>query len=407
MMLKVDLDLCTGCKICERVCPFGAIIVDPETKKAKVLENCTLCGTCVNACPESALSIERKAISEDEIAKYKNIFVWGEWEQKGEDIKIKKVVLELLEKGRALADKLEEKLAVVLLGKNIKHLAPELIQHGADIVYLCEHELLENYSNDGYTNVIASVISAEKPSIFLYGATPNGRDLAPRIAARLALGLTADCTGLDINHSRQLVQTRPAFGGNIMASILSPYTRPQMSTIRPGVFPKAKPDSTRKGVIKEFEVNLKAISIRTKILEEIISQEQDTKIEDAEILVSAGRGISNKQNLEMIKEMAEAINGTVSGSRALVDLGWLPHPQQVGQSGKTVAPKLYIALGISGAIQHLVGMNSSDTVVAINKDPEAAIFKVTDFGIVGDILEIIPEFIKIVKEEKEKHHLSI
>jgi len=402
MMLEVDIEACIGCKICERVCPFGAIIVDPETKKAKVLEGCTLCGTCVNSCPENALNIERKAISEEEIAKFKNVFIWGEWEYKTGEIKIKNVVLELLGKGREIADKLGESLGVILPGKDVKHLIPELFHHGADIVYLCEHELLDNYSTDGFTNVIASVIATEKPSVVLYGATPNGRDLAPRIAARLSLGLTADCTGLDINSSRQLVQTRPAFGGNIMASILSPYTRPQMSTVRPGVFSKPKPDINRSGEIREFEVTLKSISIRTKIIEETLLEDGGINIEEAKILVSAGRGIGNKENLEIISEMAKVIDGTVSGSRALVDLGWIPHPQQVGQSGKTVAPTLYFALGISGAIQHLVGMSSSDTVVAINKDPDATIFDVADFGIVGDMMEIIPEFIKLVKEEKKK-----
>ena len=401
-MLIVDIETCIGCKICEKVCPFGAIVVGPETKKAEVLDNCTLCGTCVNACPVDALSIERKAISEDEIALFKNVFIWGEWERKGEAIEIKNVALELLGKGKELANKLRESLAVILLGKDVRHLIPILFQHGADKVYLCEHELLEDYSTDGYTNVISSVIAAEKPSIVLYGATPNGRDLAPRIAARLALGLTADCTGLDINRSRQLVQTRPAFGGNIMASILSPYTRPQMSTVRPGVFSKPKPDATKTGTIEDVDVILEKISIRTKIIEEIISQDKGLDIEEANILVSAGRGIGSKENLQIIQEMAEVIDGTVSGSRALIDLGWLPHPQQVGQSGKTVAPTLYFALGISGAIQHLVGMTSADTVIAINKDPEAVIFDVADFGIVGDMLEIIPEFIKIVREEKEK-----
>jgi electron transfer flavoprotein alpha subunit len=401
-MLEVDKNACIGCKICERVCPFAAIVVDPETKKAKVLEGCTLCGTCVNACPENALSIERKAISEEEIAQFKNVFIWGEWELKGGEVKIKNVVLELLGKGREVADKLGESLAVILPGKQVKHLIPELFHHGADIVYLCEHDLLGNYSTDGYTSVIASVISTEKPSIVLYGATPNGRDLAPRIASRLALGLTADCTGLDVNSSRQLVQTRPAFGGNIMASILSPYTRPQMSTVRPGVFPIPTPNKEQTGEIREVEVKLKPMSIRTKIIEEILSEDEGINIEEANILVSAGRGLGSKENLELIQEMARVIDGTVSGSRALVDLGWIPHPQQVGQSGKTVAPNLYFALGISGAIQHLVGMSSSDTVIAINKDPDAAIFDVADFGIVGDIMEIIPEFIKIVKEEKKK-----
>jgi len=401
-MLNVDIETCIGCKICERVCPFAAIIVEPETKKAKVLEGCTLCGTCVGACPVNALSIERKAVSEEEIALYKNVFIWGEWEKKEGKKVIKNVALELLGKGKELAEKLGESLAVVLPGNDVGHLVPELFHHGADKVYLCEHELLEDYSTDGYTSVIASVIASEKPSIVLYGATPNGRDLAPRIAGRLALGLTADCTGLDINESRQLVQTRPAFGGNIMASILSPYTRPQMSSVRPNVFPKPEADVSRTGVLEEVEVTLKQVSIRTKIIEEIVYHEESINIEEANILVSAGRGVGSKDNLQYIEELAEAVKGTVSGSRPLVDLGWLPHPQQVGQSGKTVAPTLYIALGISGAVQHLVGMTSSDTIVAINKDKEAPIFEVADFGIVGDMFEIIPEFVKIIKEERAK-----
>ena len=401
-MLQIDYEACTGCKICERVCPFGAIIVEPETKKARVLDNCTLCGACVNACNFNALSIERKAVSEEELALYKDVFVWSEWEKKGDTLQIKNVALELIAKGRELADKLGETIAVILLGKNVDHLVDELFHHGADKVFLCQHDLLENYSTDGYTTVISSIIAVEKPSIVLYGATPNGRDLAPRIAARLALGLTADCTGLDINSVNQLVQTRPAFGGNIMASIISPYTRPQMSTVRPNVFAKLQPDTTRTGIVEEVEVTLKPISIRTKIVEEIVSQDESTNIEDAKILVSAGRGIGSKESLSLISDMAEELDATVSGSRALVDLGWIPHPQQVGQSGKTVAPTLYFALGISGAIQHLVGMSSSDTIVSINNDPDAPIFKVTDFGIVGDIFEIIPEFIKLLKARENK-----
>ncbi len=403
-MLKVIEESCIGCKLCEKACPFGAIVVESDTKKAKVLENCTLCGSCVNACKYGALVIERKAVSEEDLMKYKGVFIWGEWEKRGDQSKqIKNVVFELLGKGRDLAEKLNEELAVVLIGDKIEHLAEELFYYGADRVYICENELLDHYTTDGFTTAMSAVITAKKPSIVLYGATPNGRDFAPRVAARLVLGLTADCTGLDINEKGQLMQTRPAFGGNIMATILSPYTRPQMSTVRPNVFTKPKKDENRKGKIEKFEVKIQKQSIRTKVLEDVELEEAEENIEEAPILVSIGRGIGSKENLSLAKDLTSSIGGTLSGSRALVDLGWLPQPKQVGQSGKTVAPSLYIALGISGAIQHLVGMQTSDTIISVNSDPEAPIFKTSDLGIVGDIFEIVPELIKIIEKNNKKY----
>lgn len=401
-MLIVNEELCIGCKMCEKACPFDAIHVDPNTKKAVVNEKCTLCGACVNVCPTKALTIERRTVSEEELKQYKDVLVWGEWEKKDGKPHIKGVVLELLGKARELAEKLEEKVGVILAGYQVEPLVEELIQHGADKVYLCEHELLETYTTDGYATVISSVISMEKPSIVLYGATPNGRDLAPRIAGRLRVGITADCTGLDINEKRQLVQTRPAFGGNIMASIISPYTRPQMATVRPNVFNKPEPNPNNKGEVIKVEVTLTKQAIRTTIIEDVALEEEIENIEEARILVSAGKGIGKKENLKMIQELAKVMGGTLSGSRALVDQGWLPQPRQVGQSGKTVAPSLYMALGISGAIQHIVGMSSSDTVIAVNKDPEAPIFKVADLGVIGDLNEIVPELIQLIKEYKEK-----
>jgi electron transfer flavoprotein alpha subunit len=338
----------------------------------------------------------------EDLKRFKGIIIWGELENKNGQLKFNKVVYELLGKALELNEKLNQKISVVILGlPGISTLIDDLFDYGADIVYLCEHELLKDYSIDGYTTVLTSIIIDKKPSIVLYGATIKGRELAPRIAARLNLGLTADCTELSINKEKQLIQTRPAFGGNIMASILSPYTRPQMATVRPNTFSKIKLLQPKKSNIENIKVKLEKQSIRTKIIEDFSSKKELINIEDADILISVGRGIGSKENIKLIHELAQELKGTVSSSRALVELGWTKHPIQVGQSGKTVSPKVYIALGISGAIQHLVGMQTSDIIIAINRDPEAPIFKVADFGIVGDLFEIIPQFLKLIRKSKE------
>lgn len=396
-MLKIDIEKCTGCKICEKMCPFGAIVV--FNKVAQVQDNCTLCGACVNSCPEGALSIERKQVSEEELDKFSGVFIWGECEEKGERLVPKKVVKELLSRGRKLAVELEQDLTVVVLGDGRLAELETLIAYGADRVIRSKHKLLGHYTADSFTTVISALISKEKPSVFLFGATPNGRELAPRVAARLNLGLTADCTGLDINEKRQMVQTRPAFGGNIMASIVSPYTRPQMATVRPNTFSFGEPDNSRKGEIEDFEVVLLPAAIRTKVVAiERLRDEREISIEDADIIVSAGRGCQKKENLELIQELADALGGVMAGSRAIVELDWIPHTKQVGQSGLTVGPQLYIAVGISGAIQHLVGISSAKTIIAINKDPDAPIFKAADLGIVGDAMEILPILIREIKK---------
>ncbi|MFW9944337.1 MAG: electron transfer flavoprotein subunit alpha/FixB family protein, partial [Candidatus Sifarchaeia archaeon] len=237
-----------------------------------------------------------------------------------------------------------------------------------------------------------------KPAIVLYGATSNGRDLAPRVAARMALGLTADCTGLDIDDERQLVQTRPAFGGNIMAEILCPYTRPQMATVRPNVFKPSEPDTSRTGEIEKVEIKIGANQVRTRVMDSVKEVVEGMKsVEEADVVVCSGRGIKDPSNLDLPKELAGLLDAAVGGSRPIVDLGWLPPTQQVGQSGRTISPRLYFALGISGAIQHCAGMSSSDIIVAVNKDPDAPIFEIADFGIVGDLFEIVPAVIDEIK----------
>ena len=397
-MLNIDHEKCTCCKVCIRNCPFGALSIVGSSLHVNDL--CTLCGACVNVCRFDALSIERKKASAEELAQYQDVFVWAEQDEETSPRKPRKVVLELLGKGRELADELGEDLVAVVLAGPGEVNTQVYGEHGADRVIVCQHELLDTYSTDGFTNVMCAVITSKKPAVVLYGATPHGRDFAPRVAARLHLGLTADCTGLEINEEGQLVQTRPAFGGNIMASIITPFNRPQTATVRPNVFPVPgrKPGSGSKEEI--FPVTLNRAAIRTRVVEKrYLDKESGVSIEDARVIVAGGRGCQKAANLELLQELAEKLGGVVAGSRAIVEQGWIPHTRQVGQSGTTVGPELYIAAGISGAIQHIVGMSSSKTVIAINKDPEAAIFKTADLGVVGDAVEIIPLLAAMIGEK--------
>lgn len=387
-----------GCRACEKGCPFDALIMIDDLPR--VNDNCTLCGICVNLCAYQAMSIDRGISQEISLEDWKNIMVWAQWEDRGDGPRIKDVTLELLGKARGMAKTTNESAIAALAGPpGLEGLGEELFRYGADRVMYVEHELLERYTTDGYANALSFLISSEKPSVVLFGATVNGRDLAPRIAARLGVGITADCTELTIDDGGQLVQTRPAFGGNIMASILSPNTRPQMATVRPRVFKTSPPDNRRKGAIEKPEIKIARRSLRTEVVEEVGEEDADIRIEESEVLVSIGRGIISKDNLEMVRELAYELGATMSSSRTLVELGWMPPSRQVGQSGKTVTPKLYLALGISGAIQHLVGMSSADVVVAVNKDPDAPIFKVADFGIVGDVFEVVPAILRKLKEK--------
>jgi electron transfer flavoprotein alpha subunit/NAD-dependent dihydropyrimidine dehydrogenase PreA subunit len=396
MGLLYDKDKCTGCMLCPKVCNFGAIEKDGDKVKFD-LDKCVLCGSCEEVCPEDAIRIERKAIDKEKLAEYKDVWVWCET---GEG-KLRGVAFELITKARELADKLGENVVAVLIGHEVEALAEPLIHQGADKVLLVDDKIFTDYTTDAYAIAMVTLIAPRKPSIVLYGATSNGRDLAPRVAARMALGLTADCTGLDIDDERQLVQTRPAFGGNIMAEILCPYTRPQMSTVRPNVFKPSDRDKSRTGAIEKVEIRIGANQVRTRVLEHVKEVGAGMKsVEESEVVISSGRGIKDPSNLSLAQELADLLDAAVGGSRPIVDLGWLPPSQQVGQSGRTICPNLYIALGISGAIQHLAGCSSADLIVAINKDPEAPIFEIADFGIVGDIFEIVPAIIEEVKRLK-------
>lgn len=329
---------------------------------------------------------------------YKDVLVFVE--QRDGDIQ--KVSLELVSKGREIADNLGCQLKAAVLCKSL-NTAPELlVQYGADEVIMVQNELLEPYSTEPYTKSLTAIIQAHQPEIVLVGATTIGRDLAPRVSARINTGLTADCTSLEVDQeTKNLLMTRPAFGGNIMATIICPDHRPQMSTVRPGVMQLATLDAKRPGKVTPFEVTLSATDMNIEILEVVKENKAKANIEDASILVSGGRGVGHIDNMSTLEALAAKLGGTVSASRAVVDAGWIDRNNQVGQTGKTVRPDVYIACGISGAIQHIAGMEESEFIIAINKDENAPIFEAADLAIVGDVHKILPELIKILPDHSK------
>lgn len=332
------------------------------------------------------------------LKEYQNIWVFIETFEN----KPKNVGLELLGQARRMADKLGERVGAVVICEEPDEAAKTAGEYGADDIYVIRGEQYRDFSTETYAFAMTRLIEKYKPSAILIGATNNGRDLGSRVAVRLHTGLTADCTELDIDpESRNVLYTRPAFGGNLMATILCAETRPQMGTVRPGAFKMCAPEPGRTGTIIEETVITPQEQIVTKLLEFIpVDQVGGMKLEEADIIVSGGKGLGKAENFALLAELAKELNAAVGASRAAVDAGWISHVQQVGQTGKTVSPKLYIACGISGAIQHVAGMSAAEYVVAINKDPEAPIFRVADFGIVGDLFEIIPELTKRIREWK-------
>lgn len=324
------------------------------------------------------------------IEAYKGVWIFAEQR----DGKLQKVALELLGKGRELADTLGVELTAVLLGNDIDDEAKKLISYGADKVIYADSPLLKHYTTDGYVKVICELANEQKPEALLIGASYIGRDLGPRVAARLKTGLTADCTSLSIDEeNRNLLMTRPAFGGNLMATIVCGKTRPQMSTVRPGVFEKLEKNEGRTGTIQKVAANLKEEDIRTKVIDVFKTVKEAVDIVDADVIVSGGRGLGSKDGFVILQELADELGGSIAGSRASIDNGWIDKSHQVGQTGKTVRPTVYIACGISGAIQHLAGMNDSDYIIAINKDENAPIMKAADLALVGDYSKVIPEML--------------
>ncbi|MDD5431979.1 MAG: electron transfer flavoprotein subunit alpha [Candidatus Omnitrophica bacterium] len=400
MAIQIIIEKCTGCSLCVKTCPFGAIrIID---KKAVIdFNKCNLCGACVSACKFKAILLEKpqNTCVLPNIKDYKGIWVFIE-QKNG---KVQSVSYELLGKAQELSKKLNCQVSGVLIGNDLDDQLDELVWHGADNIYLVQAPEIANFQDEPYTNILVELIKKYKPEILLCGATAIGRSLISRVAINIKAGLTADCTGLDIDPEKKiLLQTRPAFGGNIMATIISPNFRPQMATVRHKVMQPMAPDKHRKGKIIKESFDKTLYASRTKLIDIVEEIESLVNIAEADIIVSGGRGMGAKENFKILEELAHAIGAAVGSSRAAVDAGWMPYSHQVGQTGRTVAPKIYIACGISGQIQHLVGMQSSKIIVAINKDPEAPIFKVATYGVVGDVFEIVPALTKRFKEGLNK-----
>ena len=418
MAIEILKEKCIGCGQCFKSCPYDAFEFEPYDgnklgKVAKVNAKCSFCNQCLTACKFGAIQ-EKKQEAAVDLSAYKHIWVFAEQRQG----KIQNVALELIGEGKRLAKDISDdtQLCAVLIGNNIDHLAQECFEYGADKVYMVQDPLLENYTTDGYTKVMKQLIDEYKPEIVLYGATHIGRDFAPRIAARCNTGLTADCTHLDVKVSKYIEfakanttldtstldpndpstgikQTRPAFGGNLMATIVCPKTRPQMSTVRPRVMQKQERVPGATGEIVNVKPDIKASDIRIEIKDIVKSMKEMVSLTDAKIICSGGRGLGDASGFELIQKFADKVGGVVGASRAAVDAGWIDHSHQVGQTGTTVKPEIYFACGISGAIQHLAGMQTSNCIVAINKDPDAPIMEVADYAIVGDLYKVIPEII--------------
>jgi electron transfer flavoprotein alpha subunit len=395
-MLLIDIDACIGCGLCAANCSFDAIhVVDGV---AEVNENCVLCGACVDVCETGALRIEGKDEEEgqtEQLAAWSGIWVYAEFRHG----RIAPVTYELLGAGRRLADLKKVALSAVLLTDRAGDVPGELIAHGADQVYVVEDQALADFTDEAYGNALEDLARRFKPEVILAGATAIGRSFIPRVATSLKTGLTADCTQLDIQEEDgALLQTRPAFGGNIMATIACPRTRPQMATVRPLVMKALAPDFDRQGKVIPCSIPPQRLQSRVKVRSFVPQEGDQVRLNEADVVVAGGRGLENEKGFLLIAELAGQLGGAVAASRAAVDSGWISYPHQVGQTGKTVSPKVYVACGISGAIQHLVGMQSADTIVAINRDPNAPIFDVATYGIVGDVFEILPKLIEKLKQ---------
>ncbi len=389
---------CIGCGVCVDICPYSAIELFED--QAMVSGHCTVCGACAEVCPVDAIVIEGTA-SEGLAAQTKTDWsgIWVFAETEGGNIA--PVALELLHEANRLAGVLKEPVSVILVGSGVTDSAKTCAAHGANKVYVVDNEALKNNLIEPMARILVDVISREKPAMLLAGATALGRTLMPAVAAVLETGLTADCTALSIDAETKLLrQTRPTFGGNLMATIICPERRPQMATVRPHVFKKGEPDTSRTAETVKVELDQALFASKITFVDKHTELEADEKLEDAEVIVAGGRGMGKPENLRILSDLAKLFHGAVGSSRPLVDEGWLPYVRQVGQTGKTVCPKLYLACGISGAIQHAAGMATSEVIVAVNRDADAPIFNIADYGIVGDVNEVLPALLERLKKER-------
>jgi electron transfer flavoprotein alpha subunit/NAD-dependent dihydropyrimidine dehydrogenase PreA subunit len=391
MTVWVEVDLCSGCKRCVRACPYGA--VEMREGKAQVLDRCTSCGACLQVCKEKALQTDVKPREIPDFSDRKGVWVFAE-QREGQ---LNKVSLELLGKAQELGAALSQSVSALLLGDGVGGLAETLIEYGAEMVYLVEHKGLKDFRTNAYTKALEELVKKYKPNILLMGATHLGRDLAPRVSRRVEVGLTADCTELSIDPQEGiLLQTRPAFGGNVMATIANRYSRPQMATVRPGVMEAIKKPGAIGRVIKH-EASIAETGIGTRVIERVREKKRRANLSEAKVIVAGGRGVGDAGGFRILEELAETLGGELAGTRVAVEEGWIPADRQVGQTGQSVRPELYVACGVSGAIQHRAGMMNSRYIIAVNKDPRAPIFQVADWGIVGDLHEVVPEMIQQFK----------
>ncbi|MGD2270408.1 MAG: electron transfer flavoprotein subunit alpha [Desulfobacterales bacterium] len=395
MTVWVETELCDACKLCIKACPYGAIEI--KRGAAFVLERCTSCGACLEVCPKEAVLTDFKPRTIPDFSDRQGIWVFAE-QREG---RLTRVSLELLGIARDLARELNQEVSAVLLGHQIAMLTETLVEYGADTVYYTDHEALKHYRCNAYTKVIEGLVNQYKPNIFLMGATHIGRDLAPRVSRRIGVGLTADCTELSIDpKERILLQTRPAFGGNVMATIANRYSRPQMATVRPGVMQMHQKHG--KGNLIEYKTKLSETEIKTKVLEVVREKKRGADLSEAKVVVAGGRGVGDAGGFDILRQLAEVMDGQVAGTRVTVEQGWIPPENQVGQTGRTVRPEIYIACGISGAVQHRAGMMNSRYIIAINTDARAPIFQIADWGIVADLFDVVPEMTRQLEEAKDK-----